>query len=374
MDGFDVCVCGSGAVGQALALSLSRLGLRVALAGGPARAGSAQDVRTYALNARSVALLTQCKVWDALLARSPCVATRVEDMRVAGDRGGALEFTAWQQCVSELAWIVDAAALEAELDAALRFAPHVTRTEAPVPATLLAVCEGKDSRVRDALGVKVDRVDYGQRAVAARLASDQPHQARALQWFASPDVLALLPFDLPGEAGGYGLVWSLPEARAQELLQMDAPAFEQALNEATHGQAGRLALRSERMSWPLRMAQARRWHGPGWVLLGDAAHVVHPLAGQGLNLGLADVDTLVDVIVNARRDEPWRALSDERMLARYERARLAPTWAMVRLTDGLLRLFAPSQPVLASLRNNGLFLVDHLSALKRWLARRALQG
>ncbi|HXD06533.1 MAG TPA: FAD-dependent monooxygenase, partial [Burkholderiaceae bacterium] len=183
-----------------------------------------------------------------------------------------------------------------------------------------------------------------------------------------------LPFDLPGEAGGYGLVWSLPEARAQELLQMDAPAFEQALNEATHGQAGRLALRSERMSWPLRMAQARRWHGPGWVLLGDAAHVVHPLAGQGLNLGLADVDTLVDVIVNARRDEPWRALSDERMLARYERARLAPTWAMVRLTDGLLRLFAPSQPVLASLRNNGLFLVDHLSALKRWLARRALQG
>lgn len=372
MKHFDVSVRGRGAVGQALALSLARLGLRVALSGAPAPEGP--DVRTYALGARSVALLQQLRVWEVLRAATPSAATRVLDMQVAGDAGGTLAFSAWQQCVGELAWIVDAAALERELATALRFSPHVALLDEAPPAALVALCEGKDSREREALGIEVERHDYGQRAIAARLSSDRPHQGIARQWFRAPDVLALLPFDLPGEAGGYGLVWSLPDARAAELLALDDGAFEHALNEASHGQAGRLALRGARAAWPLRLARATRWHGPGWVLLGDAAHVVHPLAGQGLNLGLADVDALCAVIAERQQREAWRSLGDERLLARYARRRAAPTWAMGRVTDGLLQLFAHESTPVKELRNRGLTLVNHLPVLKRWLTDRALRG
>jgi len=392
MEAYDVCVRGRGAVGQALALSLARLGLRVALAGDRPQPVSGPDVRTYALGARSVALLRQLRVWDALLDAVPAAATRVLDMQVQGDAGGSLEFSAWQQGVGELAWIVDAAALERELDAALRFAPHVTRVDAAVPAALMALCEGRDSATREALGVEDERVDYGQQAIAARLGCDRPHHGTAWQWFRAPDVLALLPFDLPepaadaaeagrsppashpGGARGYGLVWSLPAARAQELLALDAAEFERVLYEATQGSAGRLALRGPRAAWPLRLAKATRWHGPGWVLLGDAAHVVHPLAGQGLNLGLADVDTLAGVLAERQREEPWRPLGDDRLLARYARRRAAPTWAMGRVTDGLLQLFSHPAAPLRELRNRGLDLVNHLPPLKRWLTDRALRG
>jgi 2-polyprenyl-6-methoxyphenol hydroxylase-like FAD-dependent oxidoreductase len=379
MSSFDVCVRGRGAVGQALALSLARLGLRVALAAtGPTAAPTGPDVRTYALGARSVALLEQLKVWDSLLTAQPAVATRVTAMQVAGDAGGALEFSAWQQQVRELAWIVDAAALERELATALRFAPHVTLTDAAVGAPLTAWCDGKDTAARSALGIEVEQVDYGQRAIAARLACDQPHQGIARQWFRAPDVLALLPFDLDGGSGaagrGYGLVWSLPEARAGELLTLDDAAFEHALQQATDGAAGQLTLASPRAAWPLRLSRATRWVGPGWVLLGDAAHVVHPLAGQGLNLGLADVDTLSRVLAERQRQEPWRSLGDEKLLARYARERAAPTWLMGRVTDGLWQLFAQESGPAKELRNRGLSLLNHLPPLKRWLAGRALQA
>lgn len=370
-DGFEVCVHGRGAVGQALALALSRLGLRVALVGSAAPAGP--DVRTYALSARSVALLQQLKVWDALQAARPPVATAVLDMQVTGDDGGTLAFSAWQQGVRELAWIVDAAALERELSTALRFAPHVQQVEAAVPAALSALCDGRDSPERAALGIEVERVDYGQRAVAARLACERPHLGRAWQWFRAPDVLALLPFDLE-EGRGYGLVWSLPQARADELMAAEPVDFEAALHAATQGAAGDLRLAGERAAWPLRLARAARWHGPGWVLLGDAAHVVHPLAGQGLNLGLADVDTLTAVLAERQQREAWRPLGDERLLARYARARAAPTWAMGQVTDGLLQLFAREGAPWRELRNRGLGLVDRLPPLKRWLAHHALQG
>jgi 2-polyprenyl-6-methoxyphenol hydroxylase-like FAD-dependent oxidoreductase len=119
------------------------------------------------------------------------------------------------------------------------------------------------------------------------------------------------------------------------------------------------------------LARAAAWCGPGWVLVGDAAHVVHPLAGQGLNLGLADVAALVETI-EAR--EPWRAVGDERLLRRYVRQRAAPTWAMLRITDGLLRLFAAAPAPIRELRNNGMLIVNRVSPLKRWLTARALDS
>jgi 2-polyprenyl-6-methoxyphenol hydroxylase-like FAD-dependent oxidoreductase len=371
MERFDVLITGAGCVGRSLALSLARQGHRIALLPGqaPAKAPPVEDLRAYALNAASVALLKALKVWDAL---PPDAATPVYDMHVAGDQAGAaIDFSAWQQGVRELAYIVDAGALEQELATAVRFAPHIQIVDHAVPAALHALCEGRASQSREQLGVGFDSKSYGHSAIAARLVSDAPHLGCARQWFRAPDVLALLPFNRPSPEQSYGLVWSMPDERVPELLEGSPQAFEEALNQATDGAAGRLSLASARMAWPLSLARADKITGPGWALLGDAAHVVHPLAGQGLNLGLADVAALVRVLAGR---ENWRGLGDERLLRRYERERLAPNWAMGQMTDGLLRLFASEQPALRELRNRGLTLVNQLTPLKRWLTARALDA
>lgn len=371
---FDVLVRGSGAVGLAAALALSRQGLAVALAG-PAEPPAGDDVRAYALNAASVALLSQLKVWDAIPADA---RTAVHEMRVEGDApGAALAFSAWSQGRAELAFIVDAAELERALRAAARFAPHVAwLPQGAEPAAALQVlAEGRDSASRERLGVHMPRQAYGQRGLAARLVADRPHGGLARQWFRSPDVLALLPLDRPpfeGRPGhGLGLVWSVPDERAEALMALSDEAFAAELMAATGGAAGTLRLASRRAQWPLVLAQAEPVCGPGWVLVGDAAHLVHPLAGQGLNLGFGDVEALARVIA-AR--EPWRPLGDPRLLQRYARERAAPVAAMARLTDGLLQLFASPLPWVRELRNRGLTLVDHLPPLKRLLTGRAAGG
>ena len=369
----NVLVRGAGAVGLATALALARQGLQVALWSGPAGSGQGQghrpDVRAYALNAASVGLLRQLKVWDAL---APDARTPVHDMHIEGDAPGAtLDFCAWSQGLSELAWIVDAAELERALNAAADFAPHLQRVPAAVPASLVVLAEGKDSAARQQLGVHMQRHAYGHRAVAARLATTQPHAGLARQWFRSPDILALLPLDRPRAGHGFGLVWSVPDEQADRLMAMPDAAFEEALMDATAGAAGSLTLCAARAQWPLALAQADAMYGAGWVLVGDAAHRVHPLAGQGLNLGLADVLALADVI-QAR--ETWRDLADPKLGERYARQRRAPTQAMAGVTDALWHLFAHPSPWTKELRNRGLSLLNQLPPLKRLLTSRALGG
>ncbi|XHS80270.1 FAD-dependent monooxygenase [Burkholderiaceae bacterium UC74_6] len=368
MQTYDVLVRGNGCVGRALALALGAQGLRVALLGLPSSGGAAaavEDVRTYALNAASIALLKELKVWDSLAADA---VTPVFDMQVMGDQPGSrLDFSSWSQGVSQLAHIVDAAELERQLAAALRFSPHVKLVDSAVPAALTALCEGRDSAGRAERGVRFEPRNYGQRAIAARLIAAEPHQGVARQWFRGADVLALLPFDRPQQCASYGLVWSLPDARAAELLALEPEAFELELSAAAGGLPLKLA--SGRAAWPLQLARAEPLLGPGWVLLGDAAHTIHPLAGQGLNLGLADVAALARVI---RERESWRPLGDERLLRRYERDRVAATWAMGELTDGLQRLFATDNAALRELRNRGLAALNALPPLKRWLTGQAL--
>jgi len=377
MTAHDVLVRGGGAVGLATALALGRQGLRVALLGTEPAAGATaaaavparEDVRAYALNAESVQLLSTLKVWDALPADA---RTAVLDMHIEGDApGAALDFSAWSQGLGELAWIVDAAELERALNAAVSFAPHVQRVAVEVDAALQVLAEGKDSASRARLGARMPRQAYGHRGIAARLCTNQPHAGLARQWFRSPDVLALLPLDRPQRDLGYGLVWSVPDARAEELMALPDAAFEQALMDATAGVAGSLRLCSARAQWPLSIGHADALYGPGWVLVGDAAHVVHPLAGQGLNLGLGDVVVLAEELA-AR--ETWRSPGDPRIGQRYARRRHLPVRAMAGVTDALWQLFAHPAPLARELRNRGLTLVNHLPPLKRLLTSRAVRN
>ena len=365
----DVSIRGRGAVATSLALALGQQGLRVTLSVAAASDPARPDVRAYALNAASRRLLQRLKVWDALPVDA---VTPVYDMQVRGDApAGRLKFSSWTQCVDALAWIVDAQELDAALDAALQFAAHVRRSDDPLAAALTVYAEGKDSASREAIGVRFDRHGYGHTAIAARLTAADPHQGVAHQWFRSPDVLALLPFDRPLAEHSFALVWSLPKERAAALMQLDAAAFEAELQCASADMPAGLRLASQRAAWPLAIASAAPICGAGWVLLGDAAHVVHPLAGQGLNLGLGDVQALADTLA-AR--ESWRTLGDERLLSRYARARAWPVRSMSWLTDALVHGFASEHAWVRELRNLGMGLVDRAVPAKRWLAAQALDG
>ncbi|XVJ69235.1 MAG: 2-octaprenyl-3-methyl-6-methoxy-1,4-benzoquinol hydroxylase [Rhizobacter sp.] len=367
----DVLVRGGGVVGHSLALALARQGLKVALAGATNSLSAANvDVRAYALNAASRSLLHTLKVWDAL---PPSAVTPVLEMRIAGDApDAALTFSAWQQAVEALAWIVDVPALEQALQTAVRYAQHITVVDESadaVQAPLTALCEGKTSSSRARLGIAVTRHAYGHQAIAARLVCEHPHNGVAHQWFGNPEVLALLPVDAPLAGRTVALVWSVPDARAAELRALPQADFERALVDASQGALGRLELVSPRAAWPLVRSQAHTWCGPGWVLVGDAAHAIHPLAGQGLNLGLADAAGLARVLSER---ESWRGLGDEKLLRRYGRARATSTWVMDQGVDGLWQLFAARSVGLRELRNRGLSLVNDTPVVKRWLATRAL--
>ena len=181
-------------------------------------------------------------------------------------------------------------------------------------------------------------------------------------------MLALLP--LGGSAGNsVALVWSVQEPRADALLALPAAEFQARLQVACGGVLGAMTLASERMAWPLQRALADRWCGPGWVLAGDAAHNVHPLAGQGLNLGLADAEVLAHVL---HERESWRPLGDQKLLRRYERARKADVMAMGWTTDGLQQLFSQPAEPWALLRNWGMRGFDRSGPVKRWVARQAM--
>lgn len=286
---FDICIRGGGIVGHTLALLLARDRLRVALVAkvptNPCPAGP--DVRAYALNAKSKALLESVRCWP-----DADHATAVTAMRVLGDDGGEVNFAAAELAVPALTWIVDVPVLEAQLAEAVRFQPQIEVVDAPCPATLSVVCEGKASRTRAELGVEFDVARYPQRAIAARLSCDNFHDQIARQWFTQGEILAFLPLD--GEQGRtVALVWSVQESRAQSLLDASDDDFCAELQQVSQNCLGQVRLTSARSAWPLQAAQASRWvgtsDGQSWALAGDAAHNVHPLAGQGLNLGLGDV-------------------------------------------------------------------------------------
>lgn len=370
---FDVCVRGGGVVGQTLALLLARDRLRVALVRQPAPAGALADIRAYALNAASRSLLQGLRVWPDETSATPVLAMQVCDDGGAAPPNAAVRFDHAGDNNNALAWIVDVPALEQRLREAVSYQSGIEVLDSAdhLTPSLTVVCEGKRSSSRAQFGFEFDTRAYPHTAVATRLRCAQPHGGMARQWFANGDIMAWLPLDGP-QGHRVALVWSVAHARAAELLALAPEALAAAVQAGGHAALGSMQLDGAAAGWALELSRARHWvtrKGPmGVALAGDAAHAMHPLAGQGLNVGLADVAELARVV---HQRESWREPGDLRLLRRYERARQADVSAMSTVTDSLYGLFAQTDSRLQALRRWGLQRFDSSNTLKQWVMRRA---
>jgi ubiquinone biosynthesis UbiH/UbiF/VisC/COQ6 family hydroxylase len=389
----EVCIVGNGAVGKTLALGLAQAGVSVVLLGGgeskaAQQAAPAWDVRVYALNHVAHDLLSSLKVWEAMDGER---IAPVEAMCVYGDAaatGGKIEFDAYGARVSALAWIVEDGNLNRALDAALKFAPNVRTVDGRaiklaadssagaielsdgtvLQAPLLVGADGANSWVRAQCDIGMDYRSYHQRAVVANFDSEKPHHGVAYQWFAGAEgIVALLP--LPGNK--VSLVWSAPDGLAEQLLSEPASRLAERLGKFSNDHLGRLTtMQPETVkAFPLSLIRPHAITAHRVALVGDAAHVVHPLAGHGMNLGFADVAALLKIL---KEREAHRDCGDARVLSRYARARKEDILLMQAATDGLQRLFAAEFEPLRALRSFGLNLVNHLPAIKRRLITQAL--
>jgi len=365
----DLVVVGGGPVGCSLARAARGLSVALLAQQRPAPAVSEGfDTRVYALTPGNVAFLRELGVWSAI-ARERVVP--VQAMRIYGDDASSLEFDAYGAGVPELAWIVEdrllqealwrdleVDVLEGQCDALQLGADHAVLelgNGKSIRAKLVVGADGADSLVRRQAGIRASRSDYGQSAVVANFRCSKPHRNVAFQWFRRGAVLALLP--LPGDH--VSMVWSRA-GPTDDLREVQ---------EAAREHLGELALVTPPRSYPLRRLSAERLVAPRVALAGDAGHVIHPLAGQGLNLGLQDARTLAEVLYSR---EPRRDCGDLRLLRRYERSRAEPILAMDTMVDSLFRLFGAEDPLAARVRNAGLNLTDRLPVVKNMLMRQAM--
>jgi 2-polyprenylphenol 6-hydroxylase len=387
----DICVVGNGAIGKIAALGLAQAGHSVTLlspAAAPVPPASGWDVRVYAINQVGQSLLSSVKVWDAMDAAR---IAAVEAMAVKGDdvrQPGTLNFDAYGAHATALAWIVEDSNLNQALDAALRFAPNVRSVQGrasrlQVDATqativlengevlqsaLVVGADGAQSWVRNQCDIGLDYRSYGQRAVVTNFECEQPHHGVAYQWFTASDgIIALLP--LPGQR--VSLVWSAPEALATTLLQESLTQLAQRVSAFCTAELGQLQpLQPECVkAFPLALMRPHALVAPRVALVGDAAHVVHPLAGHGMNLGFADVAQLLQTLAGR---EAHRDCGDARVLARYARARKEEVLLMQLTTDGLAHLFGTDFEPLRIARNLGLNLLNKLPVIKNKLITHAM--
>lgn len=392
---FDALVIGRGAIGAATALGLARAGLKVGVVAPratPPASPQSWDARVFALSPATRALLERLHVWNALDAAR---IAPVYDMRIhpsAREGSPQLHFSAYEACVDALAWIVEGSNLAGALERALSFAgvtqvdDSVVSVDASDPAQamvalaggrslqtrLVVGADGGNSPLRAMLGLPVLERAYPQTAVVANFETGLPHRDCAWQWFGPQGVLALLP--LPGQR--CSLVWSAPHALAAELRALAPQALADRVADAAWQVLGGMRCITPPQSFPLRLIQVDRSIAPRAVLVGDAAHVVHPLSGQGMNLGFGDVRALIDVVGGR---EAFRDPGDPLLLRRYQRARTEAVATMRLTTDGLQRLFDDEATLplpgllrpLVGARELGWRLVERSAWLKRRLIAHA---
>ncbi|MBU1224040.1 MAG: UbiH/UbiF family hydroxylase [Gammaproteobacteria bacterium] len=379
---YQVVIVGAGLVGAAAALALGRQGLRVALIERqpPSVPDDAWDTRIYAITPANQRFLERLGAWQRMDAGRVQPVFRMD---VAGDTSGAVRLDAYESGVSHLAAIVESGrlqdalwqALEADGSVAL-FCPAVidslVREDAVtrltladgsvLEAELVVGADGAASRIREWAGLGSTLMPYGQSGVVANFECEIAHRGTAFQWFFDSDILAWLPLN----GNCMSMVWSTRTAHADELVALDAATLAAQVQAAGHGRLGALRLLTPAVAFPLRLIRVEASIAPGLALIGDAAHGVHPLAGQGVNLGFGDAEALAEVLAQHRR----AYCGDVRVLQRYARQRAEPVRRMQALTHGLHHLFADSRA--AWLRNAGMTFVNRLPPLKAALVREAM--
>ena len=399
----DIVISGAGMVGVALACALAPSGLRIQLL--EQRAGTLQawlddtaaalasgqyDPRVSALNLASVQLLKSVSAWEGVLARR---AQAYTDMEVwDGEGSGRIHFSADALHEDCLGYIVEnrviLAALQEQLlqhdNVELITAVKLKQVSAPaadgsrelllsdgrlVQTRMLAGAGGAESLTRRLAGVAATEWDYGHHAIVTTVRTERPHAHTCWQRFTEDGPLALLPLSADDERS-LSIVWSTSPTHAAELMALDSAAFCAELGRAFDDRLGTIESCDSRHSIPLRQRHAHRYVEAGLALVGDAAHTIHPLAGQGVNLGFMDAAALAEVLLEAvTKGECW---SSEAVLRRFQRQRRSANLAMAATMEGFRRLFAPQPPLVRLLRSCGMNLTDRLEPLKQHLVLQAM--
>lgn len=385
---YDVAVIGGGMVGLATACGLAKSGLQVVVIDSREATPATGEprLRVSAINKASQALLENLGAWQNLPQNRLAPYSKMDVWEKDGM--GAIQFDAANICEHSLGTIVENDAIQYALAQVASDDDNITLLENErirtlafgereawitlergdsLSAALVVAADGANSWVRKQCQIPLTFWDYDHQAIVATIKTQLPHNGCARQAFSADGPLAFLPLY---EADLCSIVWSLPPERAEELLAMDADSFNKALTAAFDGKLGLCELQSERQSFPLRMRFARHFAQHRLVLAGDAAHTIHPLAGQGVNLGYRDVDALLDVLGNARAHaEAW---ASHEVLKRYQTRRMADNFIMQSGMDLFYAGFSNDVGPVRILRNIGLMAAERAGGLKRQALKYAL--
>lgn len=381
---FDLVIVGGGLAGLSLACALRETPLRIALVEQrPPSRPEGWDARVYAISPANARFLEEIGTWKHL---DTTRIQRIAAMNVFGDAGAQLDFSAYETGVSELGFILESSLMACELWENVKRQPNLTllcpaspqriefREDAAalgladgrhVSAKLVAAADGRDSWVRRCAGLDAFDTHYNEKGVVANFACEKPHRCHAFQWFSDEGVLAYLP--LPGNR--ISIVWSAPDALADELVSLPADAFCARVAAAGGNALGRLELLTPPAAFPLRLMRVPKVVAPRLALVGDAAHGIHPLSGHGINLGYQDARVLAKTLAAC---QPWHDIGNLRILERYQRARKEEVVLLQTSTDALRHLFRSELPGAKPMRNLGMSLTNRLPLLKNVLTRYAL--
>ena len=394
----DVCVVGAGPVGATLACRLAAGGVRVAVvdrASLPPMEHPDFDGRAYAIAAGSRRLLEAAGVWESLpQAPSPILDIRVSDGRV-GRRASSLflHFDHQEAGSDPFGWMVEARALRVALNAHMHGQPNL-RVHAPAEAAvtrrrdgaevqvsdgtriacrLVVAAEGRGSPLREQAGIPVTRVPYKQRGIVSAIEHERPHGGVALEHFLPAGPFAQLPMGpTKGAPNVSAIVWTEGTAQADRVIALDDAAFGREIARRLGDHLGWVRPIGRRWIYPLSAMHAQRYVDTRLALVGDAAHGIHPIAGQGLNLGFRDVMALADLVVAAVADgaDPGAPA----LLTQYQRRRRPDNLLMLGATDVLDRLFSTDNPLLRAARDLGIAGVHRMPRLKRLFMQAAMGG